>query len=57
MKEEDKQVSTSVSMIPTILKRLENVRGYMSRSAYVNTALDEMIKRDEKRLKIKSNED
>jgi len=52
MKEEDKQVPKSVSFVPTILERLENVKGYMSRSAYINNALEEIITRDERRLDI-----
>jgi len=53
MKEKDKQIPKSVSFVPKILKRLENVKGYMSRSAYINNALEEIITRDEKRLGIK----
>ena len=53
VKDEDRQIPKSVSFVPAILKRLENVKGYMSRSAYVNNALEEAITRDEKRLGIK----
>ena len=52
VKDEDRQVPTSISFIPKILNRMENVKGYMSRSAYVNRAIDEYVTKDEQRLGI-----
>ena len=48
VKEEDKRINKSVAFTPSIFKRLEEAKGLMSRSLFVNIALDEKMKRDKK---------
>lgn len=46
------KIRTSITFDPDIIERIEKVRGRFNRSAYVNDALDQMLKVDEERLKI-----
>ena len=43
---------TSVSFDPDILQRIENVRGRVSRSSYINTVLDKVLTQEEKILEV-----
>lgn len=47
---EEKRLSTSVAFDQDILKRIEKVKGRMSRSSFINIALDRELIIKEQRL-------
>ena len=48
LKEKDKRINKAITFTPNVFKRLEAAKGLMSRSLFVNIALDEKMKQDEK---------
>lgn len=52
LRPEDKKIPTSVSFERSMLDRIENVKGYMSRSAWINTVLDNELKKQEQKMEL-----
>lgn len=52
MKEKEKRINKAITFTPSIFKRLEEAKGLMSRSLFVNIAIDEKLTREEQKRGI-----
>ena len=50
MKQEDKKVPISVAFDKDVLTRLENAKGRISRSSFINIAVDRVLKLEENKI-------
>lgn len=52
LKEEDRTISTSITLKPEILKKMDAARGFISRSTWIMIACDEKLKMEERKAGI-----